>query len=72
MAVTTMRSNFASTGWRMAFANELIRLQPDLNPDAADEVSDAMYLRYAHLPAVEVARRYVDDDWAAVGDVKTA
>jgi hypothetical protein len=40
---------FASSSWRRAFADELIRLRPDLNPDAVDELSDAAFLSHADI-----------------------
>jgi hypothetical protein len=40
---------FAGSSWRRAFADELIRLRPDLNPDAVDELSDAAFLSHADV-----------------------
>jgi hypothetical protein len=36
----------------------LIRLRPDLNPDAADELSDSAYLHLANLEPADAARLY--------------
>jgi hypothetical protein len=38
-----------SSSWRRAFADALIRLRPDLNPDTADEISDSAFLSLADL-----------------------
>ena len=42
-------NGFASSSWRQAFADALIRLRPDLNPDALDELSDSAYMRLAEM-----------------------
>ena len=34
------------SAWRRAFADTLIRLRPDLNPDVADELSDTAFLTH--------------------------
>jgi len=39
--VINLRTNFAASLWKVAFADTLIRLCPEMNPDAADEVADA-------------------------------
>lgn len=39
--------NRTDSSWRRAFADELIRLRPDLNPDVADELSDVAFPRHA-------------------------
>lgn len=44
--------------WRRVFADELIRLRPDLNPDAADELSDAAFLRHADLEPSQTAQLF--------------
>jgi hypothetical protein len=42
--VATLRDKFDKTDWKVAFAGALLRLRPSMNPDAADEISDAQYL----------------------------
>jgi hypothetical protein len=49
MNVVVLSAEFPSSLWRRAFADALIRLRSDLNPDAADELSDAAFLSYADL-----------------------
>lgn len=48
----------SSSTWRRAFADALIKLRPDLNPDAVDELSDAAHLRHADLLPLEAAALY--------------
>jgi len=45
MNVLVLNTEFPSSPWRRAFADALIRLRPELNPDAADELSDSAFLR---------------------------
>jgi hypothetical protein len=49
MTVTTLVTTFRRSAWRRQFADCLIKLRPDMNPDAADELSDRQYLLSAHL-----------------------
>jgi hypothetical protein len=49
MNVVVLSAECPSSSWRRAFADALIRLRSDLNPDAADELSDAAFLSYADL-----------------------
>jgi hypothetical protein len=44
MTVTTLVTTFRRSAWRRQFADCLIKLRPDMNPDAADELSDKEYL----------------------------
>lgn len=46
--VATSRE-FPSSSWRRLFADALIRLRPDMNPDAADELSDVAFLSLGEL-----------------------
>jgi hypothetical protein len=57
----------ATSDWRRCFAETLIRLQPDMNPDAADELSDSACLRYVQVHPAEAALQYQRDSqsWAA-------
>jgi hypothetical protein len=57
--VAVLRTTFAGTSWKCEFAECLTRLRPDLNPDAADEISDAMFRRGVSLTAAEAAHRWV-------------
>lgn len=60
MSILQLNVEFAGADWKRAFAEELIRRLPGINPDAADEVADALYLRYPHrspaCTAAEVAQ----------------
>lgn len=58
MNVFVLTAEFPSSSWRRAFADALIRLRPDLNPDAVDELSDSAYLRLADLDPVNAAAHY--------------
>ncbi len=49
MDVVVTGTDFPSSSWRRAFADALIRLRPDLNPDTADELSDSAFLSLADL-----------------------
>jgi hypothetical protein len=51
-------SGSRSGWWRRSFADALIRMQPELNPDAADELSDVAYLRMADLDPERAASLY--------------
>lgn len=56
MEVEVLTTVLTSSGWRRAFADALIKLRPDMNPDAVDELSDAAHLRLADmLPAAAAA-----------------
>ena len=58
MNVVVLTSEFPSSAWRQAFADALIRLRPDLNPDVADELSDSAFLTLADLDAPSAAAIY--------------
>jgi len=49
MTVTTLVTTFRRSAWRRQFADSFIKLRPDMNPDAADELSDREYLLTPHL-----------------------
>lgn len=49
MHIVVHAAELPSTSWRSAFADALIRLRPDVNPDAADELSDSAYMRLSDL-----------------------
>ena len=59
--VTVLRSGLEKTGtksaWKWAFADALIRLCPDLNPDAADEFADSELIDSGFLDAELAAQR---------------
>jgi hypothetical protein len=44
--------------WRQRFADSLIRLVPQLNPDAADELSDTQFLESADTAPDQAALDY--------------
>ena len=41
--IRTLRDTFPGSDWKSAFVNALMRLRPDLNPDAIDEISDSEF-----------------------------
>jgi hypothetical protein len=49
MNVVVPTSKFPGSAWRQEFADALIRLRPDLNPDLADELSDSAFLTHSDL-----------------------
>jgi hypothetical protein len=49
MNVVVLSSEFPSSAWRRSFADALIRLRPDMNPDVADELSDSAFLSLGEL-----------------------
>ena len=56
--VVVLRSNFDNTAWKCAFADSLIGMCPDLNPDAADELADSAVLHAKELDPAVAARRW--------------
>ena len=58
MNVLVLNTEFPSSAWRRAFADALIRLRPDLNPDVADELSDSAFLSLADQVPSSAATRY--------------
>jgi hypothetical protein len=59
--LTVLRHRFDRTAWKDAFAQALLRLRPDMNPDAADEVSDSEVIPNHARDPFESA-----SDWAAL------
>ena len=69
--IRTLRNAFPGMEWKSAFVSALMRLRPDMNPDAADEISDsefaiaqamhpdaaASHWAELHSPATERSRR---------------
>jgi hypothetical protein len=53
-----LRTAFLGTSWKCQFAEHLTRLRPDLNPDAADEISDSVYPHHDRFTPAEAARRW--------------
>jgi hypothetical protein len=60
MNVFVLNAQFPGSAWRRTFADALIRLRPDMNPDAADELSDSAYVRLGELEPGEAALRYAE------------
>jgi hypothetical protein len=67
MNVAVLTSEFPSSSWRRAFASALIRLHPELNPDAADELADAAYPRLANLDPDQAAALHERSGGVAAG-----
>jgi hypothetical protein len=55
MAVVNLSKVVLSRQWRQQFAEALIKLRPDMNPDAIDELSDSAHLKLANLSPGEAA-----------------
>jgi hypothetical protein len=62
----------ASSAWRCAFADALIELRPDMNPDVADELSDSAFMSLSELKprdaATLLARDRSDSTFAQAED----
>lgn len=58
--ISVLRSGFEGTHWKRTFATCLTLLVPDMNPDAADEVSDAEFPRSKDSDPEVAARRWVE------------
>jgi hypothetical protein len=58
MNVLVLNTEFPSSAWRRAFADALIRLRPDLNPDVADELSDSAFQSLADQEPSSAATLY--------------
>jgi hypothetical protein len=63
--VRTLRAAFPGSDWKSSFVNALIRLRPDINPDAADEISDSEFAT-AQAMQPEIAAHH----WAAANGPK--
>jgi len=50
---------FLGTEWRQLFADSLLKSSPDLNPDAADELSDSQFAVLAALTPEQAVRQYL-------------
>jgi hypothetical protein len=63
---SALRHRFDPTTWKVAFTQALLRLRPEMNPDAADEVSDsALGSHHARDPVVSAS------DWALLDAADT-
>jgi len=61
MTLDVSEQGIRGSSWRRTFADALIRLRPDMNPDAADEVSDSAYLSLGELKPDQAAAHYRQD-----------
>lgn len=57
-SVVILRSNFASTAWKSEFADRLIDLCPEMNPDVADEVADSVVLHARDMDPAIAAKNW--------------
>lgn len=55
MTVASQTTPYAGQAWRRVFADTLIRIQPGINPDAADELSDSAYLTLGTMSPSDAA-----------------
>jgi hypothetical protein len=63
--LAVLRTAFIGTSWKCQFAEHLTRLRPDLNPDAADEISDVVHMEHADLTPAEAANRWMSSQFDA-------
>ena len=63
--VRKLRAAFPGTDWKSSFVTALMRLRPDMNPDAADEISDLQFA-VAQAMQPETAASH----WAAANSPK--
>ena len=49
---------FDASQWRQRFADSLLKLAPEVNPDAADELSDSQVLDLSEMPPEDAAARF--------------
>lgn len=54
-------SDAGGSAWRRQFADALIRMRPDMNPDAADEISDSAFHVLGEFDPACAAARYCRD-----------
>lgn len=62
---------WAWSAWRRLFAESLIKLRPDMNPDLADEASDTAWSTMSSLPPEHAAERYTTNETSARARVAT-
>lgn len=62
MSVVQLNTEFPGSEWKRAFADELIRRVPDINPDKADELADAAFVRHHHRSPSCTAAEYAEKD----------
>jgi hypothetical protein len=58
MSITKLGA-FRGTQWRQLFAELLLKSSPDLNPDAADELSDSQFAALATLTPEQAVGQYL-------------
>lgn len=58
MPVVNLRTSFAASQWKVEFADSVINLCPEINPDAADEAADAEVVRCKDVDPVVAATRW--------------
>jgi hypothetical protein len=57
--VVAIRPEFEAHLWKVRFADTVIALCPDINPDAADEASDAELVHSSKRDPAVAARQWV-------------
>jgi hypothetical protein len=50
---------FPASVWRQRFVDSLLKSSPEINPDAADEVSDSQFVVLAALAPEQAAVQYL-------------
>ncbi|HEY4069261.1 MAG TPA: hypothetical protein VGM74_20300 [Burkholderiaceae bacterium] len=54
-----LHPQFEDSAWKWAFSDTLIRLFPEMNPDAADEVADSEFREHQELGPKLAAHRWL-------------
>lgn len=71
--IRTLRAAFPGAQWKVAFVSALMRLRPDLNPDAIDEISDSQFAvaqtMHPDVAASQWAGAHIPDD---AGETRSA
>lgn len=60
-------NGWAWSAWRRLFAASLIKLRPDMNPDAADDASDTAWSTLSSLPPEQAAQQFNGSGTAGAG-----
>jgi hypothetical protein len=69
LKAVAIRSQVDSHLWKVQFADTVISMCPELNPDAADEASDAEVAHASQSDPIVAARRWVARRFAGPREV---
>jgi hypothetical protein len=68
--VVEIRLEFLERMWKMQFADCVLAICPEVNPDAADEASDTEVIQFAGEDPAAAARRWVAKRFESVKEVR--